>query len=61
MAATMESTPGNYQLISIYPFYKDLEGIRYFFKSVIQIFTFTSSVLYFYIMTLIMKQVYEEK
>lgn len=48
-------------MVSIYPFYKDLEGIRYFFKSVIQIFSFICAVIYFYIMTLIFQQVYEEK
>ena len=58
---TMENTPGEYQVISVYPFYKDLEGIRFFFKSVIQIFTFICAVIYFYIMRLIFKQIYEEK
>lgn len=57
----MQNSPGEFQVISIYPFYQDLEGIRYFFKSVIQIFSFICAVIYYYIMTLIFKQIYEEK
>jgi hypothetical protein len=57
----MQTAPGDFQVISIYPFYKDLEGIRFFFKSVIQIFSFICAVIYFYIMTLIFRQIYEEK
>jgi len=48
-------------MVSIYPFYEDLQGIRYFFKSVLQIFTFICAVIYFYILRLILKQIYEEK
>jgi hypothetical protein len=43
------------------PFYNDMEGIRFFFKSVIQIFSFICAVIYFYIMRLILRSVYEEK
>ena len=48
-------------MISVYPFFKDLAGIRYFFKSVIQIFSFVCAVIYFYIMILILKRIYEDK
>jgi hypothetical protein len=36
-------------------------AIKYFFDSVIQIFEFVTCIIYFYTMTLIMKQIYEEK
>lgn len=49
------------EVISVYPLYQDMSDIRYFFKSVIQIFTFICLVIFFYTMRLILKQVYEEK
>ena len=61
MTTSLEETPSNVQVISTYPLFHNLEGIRFFFKAVIQIFTFITVVIYFYIMTLILKQVYEEK
>lgn len=45
----------------IYPFFRQSLAIKYFFDSVIQIFEFVTFIIYFYTMTLIMKQVYEEK
>lgn len=48
-------------MVSVYPFFQDLDGIRFFFKSVIQIFTFICLVIFFNTMRLILKQVYEEK
>ncbi len=61
MYSALESTPGDIQVVSIYPFFQDLDNIRYFFKSVIQIFTFVCAVIFFNTMKLILKQVYEEK
>ena len=61
MYTAMENSPGDFQVISTYPFYEDLANIRFFFKSVIQIFTFICAVIFFYTMRLILKQIYEEK
>lgn len=58
MTYSMESTPGEFQVISVYPLFEGLEGIRYFFKSVIQIFAFICTTIYFYIIQLILKQVF---
>ena len=61
MYAALESCPSDFQVVSTFPFYEQLANIRYFFKSVIQIFTFVCAVVFFYTMRLILKQVYEEK
>ena len=61
MFAAMESSPGSFTVVSTYPFYEDLSNVRFFFKSVIQIFTFVCGVIFFYTMRLILKQIYEEK
>jgi hypothetical protein len=49
------------EVIVIYPFFQQSLAIKYFFDSVIQIFEFVTCIIYFYTMTLIMKQIYEEK
>ena len=49
------------QVISTYPFYYELQNIRFFFKSVIQIFTFVCALIFFYTIRLIFQQIYEEK
>ena len=61
MYQAMENSPPDYEIISVYPLYQQLNGIRYFFKSVIQIFTFICAVIFFHTMRLILQQVYEEK
>ncbi len=61
MYEAMENSPGDFQVVAVYPLYQDLSDIRFFFKSVIQIFTFICGVIFFYTMRLILKQVYEEK
>lgn len=61
MYAAMENSPGQFQVVSVYPFFQDLDNIRFFFKSVIQIFIFICLVIFFNTMRLILKQVYEEK
>jgi len=61
MFTAMESSPGDFTVVSTYPFYEDLANVRFFFKSVIQIFTFVCGVIFFYTMRLILKQIYEEK
>ena len=45
----------------LYPFYKLSLAIKFFFDSVVQIFEFVTCIIFFYTITLIMKQSYEEK
>ncbi len=48
-------------MVALYPFYQQSLNIKYFFGSVIQIFEVVTCVIYFFTMSLIMKQIYEEK
>ena len=51
----------NIEVLPINTFYELSLGIKYFFDSIIQIFTFISILLYVNVMRIILKQVYDEK
>jgi hypothetical protein len=57
----LEKGPESVEVVALYPFYQQSLNIKYFFGSVIQIFEVVTCVIYFFTMSLIMKQIYEDK
>ncbi len=57
----LELSPEQVEVIAKYPIYHSFLGIKYFFQSVVEIFIFISILLFFSTMSLMLKQIYEEK
>jgi antibiotic biosynthesis monooxygenase (ABM) superfamily enzyme len=57
----LEETPSNIEVLSLSPLYSMSLAIKYFFDSILQIFSFIAVLLYVNVMRIILKQVYDEK
>lgn len=57
----LEQIPPNIEVLALQPLYNMSLPIKYFFDSILQIFSFIAVLLYINVMRIILKQVYDEK